>query len=107
MILKIGKQYIVDVTDKGIIPIDEFSTERFFDKDNDDLDFLTDEEKTEVINKVLADVKAEIKAVFPPSGNWMYDEDHEHEHTVCEVLADVLQILDNVGKADMRGDKAE
>ena len=46
----------------------------------------------------LDDVKAEIKAMFPPSGNWMYDENCEHEHTACEVLVDVLQILDNIGK---------
>ena len=48
----------------------------------------------------LDDVKAEIRAMFPPSGNWMYDEECEHEHTVCEVLADVLQIIDNIGKGD-------
>ena len=48
----------------------------------------------------LDDVKAEIKAMFPPSGNWMYDEECEHEHTVCEVLSGVLQILDNIGKAE-------
>lgn len=48
----------------------------------------------------LDDVKVAIKAMFPPSGNWMYDEECEHEHTVCEVLADVLQILGNIGKED-------
>lgn len=45
----------------------------------------------------LDDVKAEIKAMFPPSGDWMYDEECEHEHTVCEVLSDVLHLLDNIG----------
>ena len=48
----------------------------------------------------LDDVKVEIKAMFPPSGDWMYGEEYEHEHTVCEVLSDVLQILDNIGKAE-------
>lgn len=44
--------------------------------------------------------KVEIKTMFPPSGDWMYDEDHAHEHTVCEVLTDVLQILDSIGKGE-------
>lgn len=48
----------------------------------------------------LDNVKTEIKAMFPPLGNWMYGEECEHEHTVCEVLADVLKIIDNVGKGD-------
>ena len=43
---------------------------------------------------VLDKIRVEIKAMFPPSGIWMYDEGHEHEHTVCEVLSDVLQIID-------------
>lgn len=45
MNFELGKEYIVTVTDKGIVPVDEFNRERFYDKDNDDLDFLTDEEK--------------------------------------------------------------
>lgn len=44
--------------------------------------------------KVLDKIRTEIKAMFPPSGTWMYEEGHEVEHTVCEVLADVLQIID-------------
>ena len=50
----------------------------------------TPKSKTEVLNKI----RAEIKAMFPPSGDWMYDEEREHEHIVCEVLSDVLQIID-------------
>ena len=46
-------------------PVDEFDNERFFDKDNDDLEFLTDEEKTVVINKVLNDIKAEFINLYP------------------------------------------
>lgn len=46
MNFELGKEYIVAITDRGIVPIDEFDRERFYDKDNDDLDFLTDEEKT-------------------------------------------------------------
>lgn len=45
-------------------------------------------------NEVLDKIRTDIKAMFPPSGDWMYDEGYEHEHTVCEVLVDVLQIID-------------
>ena len=45
MNFEFGKEYIVKVSENGIIPIEEFNNERFFDKDHDDLDFLTDEEK--------------------------------------------------------------
>ena len=48
--------------------------------------------------KVLEEIRAEIKAMFPPPGNWMYDEGYGHEHTVCEVLVDVLQIIDKYMK---------
>ena len=65
MNFELGKQYIVEVTDKGIIPIDEFDTERFFDKDNDDLEFLTDEEKTVVINDVFDKMSKEIRDGIP------------------------------------------
>ncbi len=44
--------------------------------------------------EVLDKIRVEIKAMFPPSGSWMYEEGHEVEHTVCEVLADVLKIID-------------
>lgn len=60
MTFELGKQYIVKVTKNGIIPTEEFKRERFFDKDHDSLDFLTDEEKTVIINDVLDRVRAEI-----------------------------------------------
>lgn len=44
--------------------------------------------------KVLEKIRAEIKAMFPTPGIWMYDEGYGHEHAVCEVLVDVLQIID-------------
>lgn len=40
-----GKQYIVAVTQKGIFPLMEFTSERFFDREEDELSILTDEEK--------------------------------------------------------------
>ena len=54
---ELGKEYIVRVDEKGIIPIEEFDRERYFDKDNDDIEFLTDEEKDIIINEVLNDMK--------------------------------------------------
>ena len=41
----------------------------------------------------LDKIRTEIKAMFPPAGEWMYDEGSQ-ENTVCEVLADVLRIID-------------
>lgn len=32
--------------------------------------------------------------MFPLAGNWMYDEEYEHEHSVCEILSDVILIID-------------
>ena len=54
------------------------------------------------VNSVLDKIRVEIKAMFPPSGSWMYEEGHEVEHTVCEVLSDVLQIIDKY-KAESEG----
>ena len=58
---EVGKQYIVDVTNNGIIPIEEFNSERFFDKEHDDLVFLTDKEKDVIINNALNKIRAEIE----------------------------------------------
>ncbi len=62
MIFEIGKQYIVSVTENRIVSIEEFSKERYFDKEHDSIDFLTDEEKEVIINNVLDEIKAEIEA---------------------------------------------
>jgi len=61
MNFELGKTYIVDVTEKGIIPSMEFDDSKWYDKDHDDLDFLTNEEKIVVINDVLDKIKEEIK----------------------------------------------
>lgn len=61
MIFEFGKRYIVDVTEKGITPLMIFDEDRWYDKDHDDLDFLTDEEKIIVINDVLDKIRAEIE----------------------------------------------
>ena len=58
------------------------------DKDYDRLCKALDNEN------VLEKIRVEIKAMFPPSGTWMYEEGHEVEHIVCEVLSDVLKIID-------------
>ena len=56
MNFELGKQYIVEVTDKGIIPIEEFDREKYYNKDTDDLDFLTDEEKDLIVQSVSEDI---------------------------------------------------
>lgn len=61
MNFELGKKYIVKVTEKGIIPREEFLEERYIDKDHDDLDFLTDEEKMVIVNEVLDKIEAEIE----------------------------------------------
>lgn len=60
MTFELGKQYIVEVTKNGIIPREEFNREKFFDKDHDNLEFLTDEEKTAIINDVLDSISSTI-----------------------------------------------
>lgn len=61
MNFELGKEYIVKVSEEGIIPVEVFESDRFYDKDHDDLDFLTDEEKKLTINQVLDKIKAEIR----------------------------------------------
>lgn len=57
MNFELGKSYIVDVTEKGITPLMEFDRNQWFDKDHDELDFLTDEEKAVIINDMLDKIK--------------------------------------------------
>lgn len=64
MTFELGKSYIVEVTEKGIIPTMEFDEHQWFNKDLDDLDFLTDEEKAVVVNDVLDKIRAEIESVI-------------------------------------------
>ena len=75
MNFELGKEYIVKVSEEGIIPIEEFKSDRFYDKDHDDLDFLTEEEKKQVVNQVLDKIKVEIENnSFRP----MMDDDTEY-----------------------------
>ena len=84
MNFKLGKKYIVKVTEKGIIPREEFLEERYIDKDHDDLDFLTDEEKVVIVNEVLDNIRAEIVELW------------QNEPCVIEggCLDEVLEIID-------------
>ena len=61
MTFELGKSYIVNVTEKGIIPLMEFDRSQWFNKDCDDLEFLTDEEKEVIVNEALNQIRAEIK----------------------------------------------
>ena len=60
MSFELGKTYIVDVTEKGIVPLMEFDRNRWFNKDHDDLDLLTDEEKIVIVNDMLDKIKVKI-----------------------------------------------
>lgn len=97
MIFEFGKTYIVDVTEKGITPLMIFDEDRWYDKDHDDLDFLTDEEKIVVINDVLDMIKAELET---NTEKWWYGENSGD----CFVkLSYVLEIIDNCRKSVIEG----
>ena len=89
MNFELGKKYIVEVTEKGIIPREEFLEERYINKDLDDLEFLTDEEKVVVANEVLDKIRAEIVEMW------------QHEPCAIEsgCLDEVLEVIDKY-KAD-------
>ncbi len=91
MTFELGKQYIVKVTKNGIIPIEEFKEERFFDKDRDNLDFLTDEEKIIVINDVLDKIRAEIVELDKKVCQQFLIEDVDKE--VHHAYQDFLKII--------------
>lgn len=44
--------------------------------------------------EVLDKIRAEILAMMPSLGNWMYEEGDIEERTACEVIIDVLAIID-------------
>ena len=93
MNFELGKTYIVDVTTSGIIPSIEFNKSRWFDKDHDDLDFLTDEEKIVIINEVLDKIRAEVTAI---SINGQVDEHTMFIRTGEQIKQMVLEIIDKV-----------
>ena len=87
MNFELGKMYIVDVTEKGIIPQDVFDRDRWYNKDCDDLDFLTDEEKIVVINNVLDKIKVEIEKLKPNNPNFKgYFEQNVALNKVLEII---------------------
>lgn len=89
MNFELGKEYIVKVSEEGIIPIEEFRSDRFFDIESSDLDFLTDEEKTMVINDVIDKIKADIK-------DWQIDiHDNENDAETHDfVFERIYEIFD-------------
>jgi len=86
MNFKLGEKYIVDVTENGIIPLMEFDRDRWFDKDCDNLDFLTDEEKIVVVNDVLDKIIAEIAQMDFDFGDF-----YDHTETIIKM---VLKVID-------------
>lgn len=89
MIFEIGKQYIVSVTANKIIPIEEFSEDRYFDIEHDSIDFLTDEEKMVIINDVLDKIRTEIEGM-----DYLDIEDGSDGYDNYIDRYDVLQIID-------------
>ncbi len=70
--------------------------EEFIEKKMSIIDYVnayTDEEVT-TADDVLNKIRAEILAMMPSLGIWMYEEGHIEEQTACEVIADVVQIID-------------
>lgn len=94
MNFKLGKKYIVEVTEKGIIPREEFLEERYIDKDHDDLDFLTDEEKMVIVNEVLYKIRKEIEQNAYPIVHGV--NNHEKGMT----LYGILQIIDKYRESE-------
>lgn len=101
MIFEIGKQYIVSVTENRIIPIEEFSKERYFDIEHDSIDFLTDEEKEVIINDMLDKIKAEIK-------EWYWQADKQVlAKDPCVVDAMVDLFIRTIDKYEVKSEGAE
>ena len=94
MIFELGKEYIVDVTEKGIIPLMVFDKDRWFDKDHDDLDFLTDEEKTIVVNDVLDKIRAEIGKSKTEHEMQIAEKDIKAKLLISDIYCDIVNILD-------------
>ena len=65
MNFELDKQYIVSVSKDGIIPVEEFDEEKYYNKDTDDLDFLTDEEGMLIIkstcNNLIKKIDRDLK----------------------------------------------
>jgi hypothetical protein len=103
MNFEIGKQYIVSVSENGIVPIEEFSNERYFDIEYDSIDFLTDEEKVVIINDVLDKIKNEFIDRYPRN----YANGLELGGRSCVFsLNDVLRIIDKY-KVEREGETEE
>lgn len=102
MNFEIGKQYIVSVSENGIIPIEEFSDERYFDIEYDSIDFLTDEEKVVIINNVLNNIRAEIekKIVKRPRLDF---KDSERDRN--DAFLEVLDIIDKYKAVVLEGEE--
>ena len=71
----------------------EFDRSQWVNKDHDDLDFLTDEEKIVIINDVLDNIKAEIEQIV--------DEETKHDKKWARGLHYSLCVIDK-HKAERR-----
>ena len=65
MDFELGKEYVIKVTEKdGIVPLFEFNRSRFFDKDYDDPDLLSNDERERIINYLLKDIKKKSAEIY-------------------------------------------
>ena len=89
MNFELGKEYIVKVSEEGIVPVEEFSSDRFYDKDHDELDFLTNEEKKLVVSQVLSKLRSDIK-------DWQTDiHDNEYDANKHDfVFERIFELID-------------
>lgn len=97
MNFELGKEYIVKVSEEGIVPIEEFRSDRFYDKDHDDLDFLTDEEKKLVVSRVLSKLRSDIEG-------WQTDiHDNEHDANNHDfVFERIFELIDEYNVVERR-----
>lgn len=93
MNFNIGKKYIVDVTSMGIIPIEEFTYDRYFNRDSDDLDFLTDEEKSLLVKDIINKLRAKMVALY--TGKYMKNDEHDE---AFQIFSDVNLLLTTMEK---------
>ena len=91
--MKFGKQYIVEVSEEGIVPVEEFDKNRFFDKDHDELDFLTEAEKEDVAITTLNNLFDKVWDLATETTSGLYDN----------AISDVIDLI-NKFKQDIRSE---
>ena len=92
MYFKLGKQYIVSVSEDGIVPVDEFDKDKYYNKDTDDLNILKDEEKLLIFKSVCNSLIKKIDRDLQ-----FYRSDLTCK-TAAEVRAQITEIIEDYYK---------